>query len=89
MLVSHSVHKATFDAVEYLPAAHGVHELAPASAPVFVIEPALHSMHDATFDAVEYLPASHAVHFVAPADAPLSVIDPVSHDVQNDLPLFG
>ena len=76
MLVSHSVHKATFDAVEYLPAAHGVHELAPASVPVFVIEPAPHSMHDVTFDAVEYLPTSHAVHVVAPAAEPVPVIDP-------------
>ena len=83
-----SEHDAKVDAVEYLPAAHGVHELAPASVPVFVIEPAPHSMHDVAFDAVEYLPASHAMHFVAPADVPLSVIDPVSHDVQNDLPLL-
>ena len=80
------MHDATVDAVEYLPAAHGVHELAPAAAPVFVIKPALHSMHDATFDAVEYLPAPHAVHFVALAAVPVSVIDPAAHSEQYDLP---
>ena len=74
------------EVVEYLPAAHGVHELAPASVPVFVIEPAPHSMHDVTFDAVEYLPAPHAMHFVALAAVPVSVIDPAAHSEQYDLP---
>ena len=73
---SHPVHAATAELVEYLPAAHGMHELAPAAVPVFVIDPAPHPMHSSTFDAVEYVPAAQAVHVVAPADEPVSVIDP-------------
>ena len=80
------MHNATLDAVEYLPAAHSRHELAPALAPVFVIDPAPQSLHDATFDAVEYLPAAHPVHAMAPANAPALVIDPAAHAVQYDLP---
>ena len=38
------VHEATFDAVEYVPTAHAVHELAPAAVPVFVIDPAAQSV---------------------------------------------
>ena len=81
------MHDGTVDAVEYLPAAHSVHELAPALAPVFVMDPALQSVHDATFDAVEYLPAPHALHAVAPVAAPVLVIEPATHSEQNDLPL--
>ena len=33
------MHDVTFDVVEYLPAAHGVHFVAPTEEPVFVIEP--------------------------------------------------
>ena len=33
-------HEATFDDVEYIPAAQGVHVAAPALVPVFVKEPA-------------------------------------------------
>ena len=80
------MHDGTFDAVEYLPALHEVHELAPALMPVFVIEPAPQSMHDATLDVVEYLPAMHAVHVVAAAAAPVSVIEPATHSEQYDLP---
>ena len=40
------VHEATFDAVEYSPAAHAVHELAPAAVPVFVIDPAIHTLQN-------------------------------------------
>ena len=83
---SQAVHVSTFDAVEYMPAAHAAHELAPGREPLFVIEPAAQSMHDAMFDAVEYLPATHAVQFVAPADKPVSVIDPAAHSEQYDLP---
>ena len=72
----------TFDAVEYLPAAHAVHVVAPVLVPVFVIEPAAQSEHDGTFDAFEYLPASHAVHVVAPVEEPLSVIEPAAHSEQ-------
>ena len=35
----HAIQAATFDAIEYLPTAHLVQVLAPALAPVFVIEP--------------------------------------------------
>ena len=35
-----SVHAFTFEAVEYFPAAHVVHETAPVLSPAFVIEPA-------------------------------------------------
>ena len=76
------VHAPTFDAVEYLPPAHAVHELAPGNDPVFVIEHAVPSIHDATFDLVEYLPALHAVHAFAPAPAPLSVVEPATHTLQ-------
>ena len=75
-MVGQSVHDATCDATEYLPAAHSRHELAPAAAPVFVIEPAPQLVHDATFDPVEYMPAAHAVHAFAPSDDPVSVIEP-------------
>ena len=83
---SQAVHVSTFEAVENLPAAHAVHELAPGKEPLFVIEPAPQSEHDAAFDAVEYLPAAHAAHAVAPAAEPVSVIEPAAHSEQNDLP---
>ena len=38
------MHVATFDAVEYLPAAHAVHAMAPANAPALVIDPAAHAV---------------------------------------------
>ena len=80
------MHDVAADITEYLPAPHSVHELAPALAPVFVIEPAPQSLHAATFDAVEYLPAAHAVHVVAPAEEPVFVMEPAAHSEQNDLP---
>ena len=40
-----SVHDPTFDAVEYLPASHSVHAVAPAAVPVFVFEPAAQAIH--------------------------------------------
>ena len=70
------MHAATFDAVEYLPAAHAVHIVAPAAGPVFVIEPALHVAHDESVDTVEYLLGPHSVHVVAPVPLPLFVIEP-------------
>ena len=63
---SHSVHAATFDAVEYFPTAHCVHVVAPVPVPASVIEPAAQSVHAATFDAIEYLPAAHSSHELAP-----------------------
>ena len=82
MLASQSVHDATSEAVEYLPAPHSVHVLAPALVPMFVIEPAAQSVHDATLEAVEYLPATHGVQFVAPAATPESVIEPAAQSEQ-------
>ena len=79
------MHAAVAEVVEYLPAAHSVHELAPALAPVFVIDPAPQSVHDTTAEVVEYLPAAHAVHIVAPVNRPLLVIEPATHSEQNDL----
>ena len=55
----------TFDAAEYLPAAHSLHVVAPGSVPVFVMEPGAQSMQsDASFEPVAptYLPAVHAMH---------------------------
>ena len=76
MLASHAVHDAAAEVVEYLPAPHSLHVVAPTPVPVFVIEPAAQSVQDATFEAVEYLPATHAVHAIAPARVPAFVIDP-------------
>ena len=38
-----SEHDATFEASEYVPAAHGVHVVAPDAEPLSVIDPAAHS----------------------------------------------
>ena len=83
------MHDATADAVEYLPAAHSVHAVAPVLTTVFVIEPAAQSVHDATFELVEYLPASHAAQAFAPALVPASVIEPAAHSGQYDWPSFA
>jgi hypothetical protein len=76
------VHAATLDAIEYFPATHSVHSVAPGLVPLSVIEPAPHGVHDATFDALEYVPAAHAVHKLAPAVTPVSVHDPAKHTLQ-------
>ena len=76
MPLSQSEHAVAVGVVEYLPAAHLRHELAPALEPVFVIEPAPHLAHDATLELVEYVPLAHAVHLVAPMPVPVSVIEP-------------
>ena len=46
LLASQSVHDATLDTVEYLPAAHSLHVLGPTSVPEFVIDPTPHRVHD-------------------------------------------
>ena len=51
------MHALAADTVEYLPAAHSLHELAPTSVPVFVIEPAPHSAHDVLLATPAYVPA--------------------------------
>jgi hypothetical protein len=76
------MHESKTDAVEYLPAPHSAHRLAPVLAPVLVIEPALHAAHDATFDAFEYVPAAHAIHELAPTSVPMSVCEPAKHTLQ-------
>ena len=68
-------------AVESFPAGHESHAVAPASTPVFVIDPAIQSVHDATLDTFENFPATHFVHVVAPASLP--VIEPAAHTLQN------
>ena len=83
------MHSTTFDSVEYFPAPHFVHVVAPVPVPVFVIEPAAQSVHEATLELVEYLPALHGVHAFAPVLVPVSVIDPAAHSEQYDLPLAG
>ena len=75
-------HAATFDAVEYLPTAHGMHVVAPVLAPASVIEPAAQSLHDATLDFVENLPAAHGVHELAPAAVPVLVVEPATQSEQ-------
>ena len=71
----------TFDAVEYLPAAHWAHELAPVVDPVFVIEPAAHLLQSAALlkpVVPLYVPASQSVH-----DAMFDAVEylPAAHSV--------
>ena len=79
---SQSVHAATFDAVEYLPTAHGVHVVAPARVPASVIEPAAHLVQFESVELVEYRPAAHSSHVVARACVPVFVIEPARHALQ-------
>ena len=76
----------TFDAVEYLPAAHWAHELAPVVDPVFVIEPAAHLLQSAALlkpVVPLYVPASQSVH-----DAMADVVEylPAAHSVHAVAP---
>ena len=68
--------------MEYFPATHSVHSVAPELLPLLAIEPAPHAVHDATFDAFEYLPAAHAIHELAPTAVPMSVRDPAKQTLQ-------
>ena len=93
------MHSLAADFVEYLPALHSRHELAPPSAPVLVIEPASHVAHavlpvlpeyvpawqspQASTDAAEYWPAAHAVHVVAPVSEPVFVTEPAPHSAHG------
>ena len=67
--------------VEYCPAVHSVHILAPASVPLLVIQPARQLVHEGCFGVVANLPASHLVHDSAPLA--FSVIEPGRHSKQN------
>ena len=80
--VSHSMHESKADDVEYSPAPHLAHRLAPVLVPVLVIDPAWQVVHDVTFDPLEYVPAAHAAHKIAPAATPVSVRDPAKHTLQ-------
>ena len=71
---------ATLEAVEYFPAGHAMHVVAPAAAPVSVMDPAVQSVQAATLEAEEYFPLTHGVHAVAPVAAPVSVMDPGAQD---------
>ena len=80
------MHEATFDAVQYLPAAHFAHAVAPGVVPVLVFDPALQLVH-AAFDDFEYLPATHSLQEVAPTDEPVFVIEPAGQSKQFDMAL--
>jgi hypothetical protein len=56
-----SVHDATFDAVECLPAAHAVHVVAPVPGPVLVMDPAAHVVQVVSPVVKVYMPAAHEV----------------------------
>ena len=64
------------DAAEYLPAAHGVHAVAPSRIPVFVTEPAAHAVHAGSVERGEYWPGRQLTQFVAPVPLPFCVIEP-------------
>ena len=72
---------------EYEPALHGVHEVAPAPVPVFVIEPAAQVEQEATLEVTEYEPATHGVHEAAPTFIPVFVIEPAAQVVQVEASL--
>ena len=56
---SQSVHDATFDVVEYLPATHAMHVVAPVEAPMSVTDPAAQSEQYVRPVTLVYLPATH------------------------------
>ena len=83
------MHAATADSVEYLPALHSLHELAPPSMPAFVTEPASHWSHDVLPAMAEYLPARQSLQAAMldcveylPAAHAVHIVAPVS------LPVF-
>ena len=83
---SQSVHEATFDAVEYLPASHAVHVVAPALVPVSVIEPAAHVMQSVS--AVEpvaptYSPTGHPMQSAAAAEPDTATYLPAPQSVHD------
>ena len=85
-MVAQVVQEATFEDNEYKPAAQGVHVVAPAPAPVFVMEPALHEAHKVTFENNENEPGAQRVQLVAPVPAPVFVMEPASHVWQEASP---
>ena len=63
---AHAMHEATSEPVEYFPASHAVHVVAPADAPVLVIEPAAHAMHAASPVVTVYWPATQSMQLAWP-----------------------
>ena len=61
-IVAHVEHDATLEDNEYVPAAQGVHVVAPALVPVFVMEPAPQLWQEASPEFPKY-PASQVVIF--------------------------
>ena len=53
-----------------------MHVVAPAAAPVSVMDPAVQSVQAATLEAEEYFPLTHGVHAIAPVATPVLVMDP-------------
>jgi hypothetical protein len=81
----HGEHNATFDTVEYCPAAHAVQLLAPLPVPVFVREPALQAMQLVWPVLSWYLAAAHGAHAIVEA-----VLDwPAAQTVQLDAPTLA
>ena len=78
-MVAQVEHDATLEENEYEPAAQGVHVVAPALFPVFVMDPALQVEHDATLEDNEYDPGTQGVHVVAPGLVPVFVMEPAAH----------
>ena len=80
------MHESKTDAVEYSPAPHSAHRLAPVLAPVLVIDPAWHVEHAAALETVEYSPAPHSVQLLAPELAAVLVMEPAKHGRQYEFP---
>ena len=64
--------QATVEEAVYVPAAHGVHVLAPALVSVLVKEPGLQLVHAALVVPALYVPAGH----VEQVDAPVVHVNP-------------
>ena len=74
--------------MEYSPAPHSAHRLAPVLAPVLVIDPAWHVVHTVALETVEYSPAPHSVQLLAPELAAVLVMEPAKHGRQYEFLLL-
>jgi hypothetical protein len=74
----HGEHEATFETVEYCPAAHAMQLLPPVLGPMSVLDPARHGVQlgDVPAPAPAYDPAGHAPLHAADVPAPLSAYRP-------------
>jgi hypothetical protein len=82
------VHSSSVERFEYIPAAQGVHDVAPAAVPVSVIEPIKQVAQSVSlFDpvALAYFPGAHEMHDVA-----VDTLEyfPESHAVQLTAPVL-